>query len=217
LQDALVASTGLKFDDAAGWRSWWRSKGKLGRRCWLEDALLSAEPKNRARAAQLLFREGTVESVSMLLKGLSDEYSGVRASSARALRRVTGLGFKYDADAAEDERQAAIKRWRSWWARAEKLGRRGWLLDALGGSSVSNRSRAARGLAEYRDREVARALIRALTDEAGGVREAAWYTLTRFAGDSYDYDPDAPPVERERIAGRFLAWWGIEFAGQRVR
>lgn len=55
--------------------------------------------------------------VEWLLAGMKSEQQVIRAASARELERLTFQNYGFSAVAPPDQRDAAIDRWRAWWAR----------------------------------------------------------------------------------------------------
>ena len=67
------------------------------------------------------------KDIPALLDLLEHEKHWVRANAGRALREISGNRFPldplanpYDSPRKQMERNAAIKRWRDWWAREKK-------------------------------------------------------------------------------------------------
>lgn len=56
--------------------------------------------------------------VEWLLAGMRSEQQAIRAAAARELERLTFQNYGFSAVAPADQRNAAIDRWRAWWARA---------------------------------------------------------------------------------------------------
>ncbi|RMF87865.1 MAG: HEAT repeat domain-containing protein, partial [Nitrospirae bacterium] len=56
-----------------------------------------------------------------LIEGLEHKHRHVRFSAAVELERMTGETFGYYFDAPKAERDAAVARWRAWWAEARKV------------------------------------------------------------------------------------------------
>lgn len=210
-EKALERITGLAFEDSKAWERWYRTRARLGKRGWLEDALARGDTSNRSRAAAELARMGGGESVPALIRALEDEKSGVRERAASALVSITGLDLGFDPDASAEERAKKTAKWREWWRRNRDADRREWLVRALATMDTANRRRAATELEGHESRESALALIRALEDSSPGVREAAAVTLSRFAGDDFGYDPDGTVAERRQAAGMFLEWARIKY------
>lgn len=125
--DALLAITGRDagFDPSATeqerlvacarWEQWWAENKGRRPMDWWEAALLSDErPANRAEAARRLGGVKDWESIRYLVQGLEDEAPGVRAAALQALSQLTGETLRFDADAPDADRAAAIGRWQGW-------------------------------------------------------------------------------------------------------
>ena len=84
-----------------------------------ESALLSALHDDakpvRRQAAMALAWCGSRKSVSPLIETLADDDWFTAQAAHGALVNLTGMEFPFDAAADENEKAAAIERWRTWW------------------------------------------------------------------------------------------------------
>ncbi|GIW71388.1 MAG: hypothetical protein KatS3mg102_0930 [Planctomycetota bacterium] len=81
------------------------------------------------------------------------------------------------------------------------------LAEATRSDSAARRRRAATALGKLRGVGAARSLVALLEDPDESVRDAAiesLYALT--GGESFGYEPDAPPAERAAAVERWRAW-----------
>jgi hypothetical protein len=74
--------------------------------------MTSAYPLDRVRAAVHSAEAGDAEAVDLLIELLDDADRGVRMYSILALERLCGADYGYRYYAPEQERAAAIARWR---------------------------------------------------------------------------------------------------------
>lgn len=87
--------------------------------------------------------------VPQLISAMDSDRLEERALAARRLRRLTGLRFGFDAYSGDDAaRQAALDRWRAWWAGARLISPDEWLSDALRDPEYPFRAEAAVALGE---------------------------------------------------------------------
>lgn len=80
-------------------------------------------PGVRYEAATALLRNGDVRGVDALLAALEDRDALARARAIQVLEEVTGQRFGYVAHAREEDRAAALCRWRAWRMRT-RMGQR---------------------------------------------------------------------------------------------
>ena len=76
----------------------------------------SPDPSERAWAVFELTRRRAPEAVPGLIRRLRDEDGGIRLYADRGLRELTGEDLGFRASAPDDEREAAVRRWETWWA-----------------------------------------------------------------------------------------------------
>ncbi|MFT7485908.1 MAG: hypothetical protein ACI9F9_001760 [Candidatus Paceibacteria bacterium] len=69
--------------------------------------------------ARTLLRLGDWSMLSILIGGLSDDRTMIRALCAQALFEATHERFGYDANSPLEERAVAIEKWQAWWSARE--------------------------------------------------------------------------------------------------
>jgi len=72
----------------------------------------------RMAAAGALGDLGAASAIEPLIDTLEDEETAVRERAMLSLRGITGRTFQFNPDGSENEREKAIKKWRSWWKKA---------------------------------------------------------------------------------------------------
>jgi len=88
----------------------------------LREALDDRDRLVRLEAANGLLARNDWESIPMVIAGLEDDDPVVRFECHETLRQVTSQDFGYRADAAPEQRQVAVARWKEWysgWAATE--------------------------------------------------------------------------------------------------
>jgi len=81
----------------------------------LEKLLAGGSPEVQARAAALLYRLGKNDALDKLAALLESPSTGARREAGAALLAYVGEPMGFVAGAPEDERKAAVARWRGWW------------------------------------------------------------------------------------------------------
>ncbi len=169
--------------------------------------LKTASPKEKVKAAAVLGSLDDIRAVPVLIDMLEDNASGVRAASARALKRITCIRHGFDANADEEKRKEAVKSLRKWWKKSEPLGREGWLIDGLNDWEDRTRASCARGLFRHGTKKAIPALMGALGDRLSGVRESASAALVCIVGLDFGYEPSAKKEERKKQIALWKKWW----------
>jgi hypothetical protein len=72
------------------------------------------DPSVKIPAIQKAVRENDRSAVPQLIKDLASDDPAVRLYANRALEQLTGKSFGYRYFADEDQRDAAVKKWRQW-------------------------------------------------------------------------------------------------------
>jgi hypothetical protein len=85
----------------------------------LETATADPVPSVRYEAAGALLEMQDPNGLSVLVDGLLDPDARLRAKCLDVLQEKTAQTFGFEADAAPDERAAAVRRWRAWLAARE--------------------------------------------------------------------------------------------------
>jgi len=196
------------------WQAWWSRSGGDGRFSWLITNLTgdSAGRKNRLRDE--LVQAAGPDQVPALLDLISSDRPFNRFTAILALREVTGFSFGYRRDDPEGRRIAAVERWKAWGARRNGASKRDWMAQVLEhGTRSSNREAAATFFREVRTPRSVTLLIRhGLTDRRAAVRHAAFESLTRLTGRTFQFDPEGRPATRAKKVRQWKRWWEREEA-----
>jgi hypothetical protein len=80
----------------------------------LAEAARDPVPQVRYEASAALLELGDDRGLDGLIEGLSDPDARLRSKSASVLEQRTGQRFGYAADDPPEERERAVRRWRTW-------------------------------------------------------------------------------------------------------
>lgn len=213
----------LRYAETADPEGAWRARaalGELGERAPREEALAAVRD---AALCRLLGELGGAEAAPALLKVLGEPAAEARADvrlrAAEALGKLQPSLTPAQAEAAAEHALALLER-------ARDPRDRGVLLRTLGRLRSASAARPLAALADDRseknllvrraalaalggsgDARSQRAVVEALGSEEAYLREAAAAALERAAGESFGFDPAAPPGANEGPIAKARAWW----------
>ena len=213
----------LRHAEAADPEVAWRARaalGELGERAPREESLAALRD---AALCRILGELGGVEAAPSLLRVLAEPAVEVRADVR--LRAAEAMG-KLRPSLTPAQAEEAVEHALALLERARDPRDRGVLLRAIGRLRSASAARPLAALAEDRseknllvrraaiaalggavDARSQRAVVEALGSEEAYLREAAAAALERAAGESFGFDPAAPPGANEGPIAKARAWW----------
>jgi len=190
---------------ARKWREWWKSKMNEKPVPRLINQLQDQrDQRNRVEAAIALKELDAWQAVPLLIDALSDENEALRFYANCALDIITAQSFDFVSNAPPEERDKAVRRWKSWWNNG-KSDKETALIETIKDITVgkSAKIRAIRALAEMSSRKSVLALTNLLDDPSFVLSSVAEEALEKITGKAFFYSAQDSPAER---ASTRAAW-----------
>jgi len=169
------------------WREWWQSKmhEKPVQRL-ITQLQNRRDQRNQVEAAIGLREIDAWQAVPYLINALSDENEALRFYAGCALDSVTAQSFDFVSNAPPDERDKAIRRWKSWWGNG-KSDKEAALIETIRNITVdkSAKIRAIKALAGFGSKRSAIALSNLLDDQSFVLSSVSEEALEKVTGKAF--------------------------------